>query len=504
MESRHHTGVPEEELDKIDLISMISGLRKPFCRTWWILLLLLLLGGLAGAFRAYRGYHPQYEASATYAVSSGQQDNVIYSYNNLISTEQLSATFPYIMTSGVLQRVVAEDMGLPVIPGKISARMIGQTNLFQISVTASDPQIAYDTLQSVMENYPKIARYVIGNTKLKLMLESGVPKNPVNSRNYKRSILLGIFVMGILYMGMLCLWSLFRRTIKSRDDIQKYMNINWLGGLPEVRQKRRSRKKELQILADDDHLPDYQEAMETIEIRLQRKLEEEHKNTLLVTSAAAGEGKTTTACNLAITMALKGRRVLLLDCDLRNPSVYRCLGAENLHIPHVKSDKPGQNPGPENGMCDVLKGDRTPEEVMLQYKDTSLLVLPGREIQENVSPLYVNGKLREVIQQMKTQADYIIVDTPPCSFMHDATLVSECVEMGVIVIGCDYAHVGRIRNGVEILTQAELPLAGCILNREYTGIGSYGYGKYGYGKYGYGRYGYGRYGYKGYGYGEKE
>lgn len=493
MEQRQYTGEPVDEMERIDLISLITGFRKPFCRTWWLLLLLLVLGGLGGAFRAYRGYSPLYEASATYAVSSGKQDNVIYSYNNVISTEQLSATFPYIMTSGVLQRVVAEDMGLPAIPGKISARMIGQTNLFQISVTASNPQTAYDTLQSVMKNYPKVARYVIGNTHLKLMLESGVPKNPVNSRSYKRSIAVGILFMGILYMGMLFMWVLFRRTIKEKDDIQKYMNISWLGSLPDIRQKSRSNKKELRILADDDHLSGYQEAMETIEIRLLRKLEKEKKNTLLVTSAAAGEGKTTTSCNLALTLAIKGYHVLLMDCDLRNPSVSRCLGAENLHT--VPDLAPG-NPEQKYGMCDILKGDRTPDEVMLQYKDTSLLVIPGREIQENVSPLYVNGKLRETINTMRQRVDYIIADTPPCSYMHDATLVAECVEMGVIVIGCDYAPVGRIKNGVEILTQAELPLAGCILNREYTGIGSYGYGKYGYGKYGYGRYGYRSYGYE--------
>lgn len=476
--------VKTDDENKLDIISFLFDGIKCLRVSWWLLLLLLILGAGAGFLKEKLTYTEQYEASASFVVTAGEQSNVISSkYYNKISAEQLNATFPYILTSGALSKVVANDLGLGSVPGTISAQMMGDTNLFQIRVVASTGQMAYDILQSVVENYPTVARYVIGNTQLKLLDETGVPESPMNPLNYKRSVLLGMIMGILLYAVIVFMWVVNRKTIKSYQDLKKVLNVKYLGGIPQVHFKRRSRKAASQVRVDNPSIPNtYRESMETLQVRLLRELKEKQTNAFLVTSALAGEGKTTTACNIALYLAEKGYRVLLIDGDLRNPSV-----AEHLQLKLKDGGK---------GLCDVLSGEAKAKQVIQQYKDTSLQVIPGGEPHSSVSELYTNGVLKELIGQYKAAMDYVVVDTPPCTFMHDTTLIASVLDTGIMVIRQDFAHVNKIVAGVEILSQSGLSMAGCVINGETAGIGSYGYGRYGYGRYGYGygRYGYGRYG----------
>lgn len=119
-----------------------------------------------------------------------------YGYNQSYSDEttagQLSKTFPYILTSGALSDIVAESLGVDSIPASISAEAIQDTSIFTINVTASDPQIAYDVLQAVIKYYPQVAEYIIGDTQLTLMDESGIPEKPQNPQNFTGAVAKGV------------------------------------------------------------------------------------------------------------------------------------------------------------------------------------------------------------------------------------------------------------------------------------------------------------------------
>ncbi|MCD8022701.1 MAG: hypothetical protein LUF30_06950, partial [Lachnospiraceae bacterium] len=120
---------------------ILFDILKQFSRTWHIGLVLVLVCGLLGYGYAWRSYTPSYQAKASFLVSiSNSGSTSIDRYYNRVTTTQLSATFPYILTSGALSKVVAEDLGVSSVPGTISASMLGDTNIFQISVTASDGQ----------------------------------------------------------------------------------------------------------------------------------------------------------------------------------------------------------------------------------------------------------------------------------------------------------------------------------------------------------------------------
>ncbi len=471
-----------DEEYKIDLMPVLRGILKQIARSWWVFGLILLLCAGAGMFQARRVYSPRYRAKASFVVSVSDSSSISVSqYYNRVTTSQLTATFPYILTSGALSKVVAADLGVASVPGTIKAETLGDTNIFQISVTASDPQMAYDILESVIENYPSVAKYVIGSTSLKLLENSGVPTTPINSIQYTNYIPRYMTIGACVYLLLLIFLVLSRRTILSKSDLHKYLNAKYLGGVPLVRFKQRSREKKQDILLVNPSLGDaFRESMDDLQIRLADKMTKKGWKSVLFTSALTGEGKTTNACNLALSLAATGAKVILVDADLRNPSVARRLDREAW-----------QESG---GLIDYLTGKLPYTSLLHSYEGTSLVVLPGGTPESRTAALYTNGRLEKLIARLSREADYVLVDAPPCTFMNDTALIATSVDAGIMLIRQDFAPVNRIVSGLEILAQADLPLVGCILNGVQAGMGHYGYGYgYGYSRYGYGRYGYGHY-----------
>ena len=135
------------ELEKIDITSLFVDFCQGLRKLWWLILVSTVVFAIRGYFSTSTSYVSQYVAEATVSVTSSTGS----------SAEDMAQIFPYILSSGVLADVVAEDMGLTQIPGTVSAVADEGTNLLTISVTSSDPQVAYNTLQSVLKNYPEVA-----------------------------------------------------------------------------------------------------------------------------------------------------------------------------------------------------------------------------------------------------------------------------------------------------------------------------------------------------------
>lgn len=152
--------------EKIDLTNVMLDVYHGVKRLWWLFIGLIIICAVQSYFSVSTSYQSKYVASATVSVTSaGGMD-----YVNAQSAQQMAEVFPYILTSGVLKDVVAEDMGLDSMPGSIDVKADDGTNLLTISVSGNDPQMAYKTLKSVIKNYPKVAEFVLGETKLTILM----------------------------------------------------------------------------------------------------------------------------------------------------------------------------------------------------------------------------------------------------------------------------------------------------------------------------------------------
>lgn len=481
-----------KELENIGLLyltTLLDDMWRGFKKFFWLLFLLVGICGGIFYVRASRSYVPTYTAYTSFVISAKTIYGYSQSYTDKTTAEQMSKTFPYILSSGALEQVVLEDLGLTSMPAVINAVSTADTALFTLNVTASDPQVAYDVLQSVIENYPKVAEYIIGTTELTQMDESGVPMEPSNPPNFTRQAKIGGMGGTALFVLFLFLYAMGRRTVRREEDLKRRFSITMLGAVPLIRHKKRGKSSGNRLLlTSKGDAAKLGESIRTIRLRLLKEADERYVRCLMVTSAVAGEGKSTTAVNLALSIARKGKKVVLVDGDLRKPSVTAALGIKGKY-----------------GISHLLSGEAQLKDVLKTSSDSGLMVVPGTAQVKNPTELISSDGMKKLIDELLTLADYVIIDTPPCTVMSDAAVFARAAQGIVMVVRQDFARIEKVASGFEILVETGKPVIGYILNGTEIGITGYGHGYgYGYGKYGYGKYGYGKYGYGKYGYGTKK
>ena len=206
---------------------------------------------------------------------------------------------------------------------------------------------------------------------------------------------------------------------------------------------------------------------------------------ILVTSAMQSEGKSLTALNLAISLAQTESKVLIIDCDLRRPKLNRLLGA-SANI----------------GLSNLLMDPKKLSGIVLKHEQLGINVILSGDIPPNPSELLASAKMQTLITVLRSEYDYIIIDTPPVDMVIDSVVLAPLCDGVLFVVKADQSERGAVIHAMEQLEYAKAKVLGFVFNGMNSESGS-GYGKYRYkkyGRYGYSRYGYHRYGY-GYGYG---
>ncbi|MCR5228664.1 MAG: polysaccharide biosynthesis tyrosine autokinase [Solobacterium sp.] len=454
----------ENQLEKIDITRFVDEFLNAF-RKMWIIVLVLTAGlGALGYLRIKDSYIPSYTAEATVAVTVKSDGKM----NDSKTAEQLGVIFPYILTSGVLKDVIIEDMGVTSLPGTIKVTNIEGTNLLTISVTTSDQMNSYNELMSVIRNYPKVAQYVVGETELDIIDESGIPEDTGKAISYQSNVIKYASIGLLIGLLMVFIRMVLFRTVRNSKDLKSISNLNYLGTLPVYKLKKRRQGKNKISIMEHNVQQDYLEAIRLIRARVTQRLTETGNKVVMVTSSIPGEGKSTVAANLAMSISRKDRNVVLIDCDLRNPSLQE--------IFDVDDDQPG--------IIDVLTGDVNPADALVSYEDKGLrlLVLFGNRDKVTEHAEILSGKsMGQLLKALREVADIIILDTPPSAMLVDAMMVAKYVDEAVYVIKCDYARRHVIINGIQELKDAGVEIGGVILNGGKEGSAGYGYHTYGYG-----------------------
>lgn len=458
--------------EKIDLIRIADDLWSGVRRLWPVLLLLVLFAGGLSYVREKRSYSPRYASSATFTVTG--DNSGLYgtsSYYNNVTASQMAKTFPYILTSGLLNKTVAEDLGLDSVPATIRAESLSNTNLFTIEVTAADPQMAYDVLESVIRNYPTVAEYVIGKTKMQLLDVTGVPEEPVNRPDYRGSVMKGVLTGLCAGAALLLLYAMTRRTIHSAEDFRRILNVECICSIPQITFKKRGKqdfRRDVSIYNKKISQP-FLESVRVLRARIEKSVGKADRKILLVTSAAPGEGKSTIAANAAMSLAMSGHKVVLMDCDLRNPSVRGVLNMEDTRP----------------GLIDFLKGRAELADVLQYRENYQLYVIPGGKPYNNASEIIDTPRMKELMDQLRLEADYVVLDTAPVGMLTDTAVLAEYADAALFVVRQDYARADAVMEGISQLAESQVHLIGCVLNGAEAGITGSGYRYRYYGKYGY-------------------
>lgn len=461
---------------------ILTGIKKH----WYIIAVLAGICCVGFTLYSYAAYTPQYTAAATFTVTpKGDSLSAYTSISSNASTQQLEKTFPYIITSAPLTRVVAEDLGLSDVPGTLTATAVEDTNLFTITVTSSNYETAYNVLKSVINNYPSVAEYVVGATDLVLVVPPSASSTPINPISYREKALIGTAVGALLGLLIVFFLENLSHTVRHPDEIRKLLNNQRLGSIVKVVKKKSSHSTG-SLTIDDAHTdPRFKESVFSIRNKIIKLCADQKINSVMVASTTTNEGKTTVAANLAIALAKKHYRTVIIDCDLRNPTVR-----QQLNIPESCS----------LGIVDVITGGCSLQDAIVKTKKNGLYVLPGTIPVNNASELMGSKQLADLVAALEKIFDYVVIDAPPVGIVSDALEMKDYVGGLVFVVRQDYAKVSKILDSISLFGYSKIKILGCIFNMASGVLSTRGYGRYGYNSYGgYGSYGsYGRYGY-GYG-----
>ncbi|MBR6109025.1 MAG: polysaccharide biosynthesis tyrosine autokinase [Clostridia bacterium] len=464
-----------QKSSSVSITDFLHEFISVFRRMYLLPIILSVILSVILCVRARLEFNPIYQASATFTVdvnSASTKSSPTYSVS---LSKQLSETFPYIFSSDVLINLIQQDLGLSSIPATITAEPVGQTNLFTIKVFSRTPQMSYNVLQSAINNYPRVADFVIGNTGMTLISDSGIPTKPTNSLSYKNELLKGVLFGCLGSLVIMIIATFAKNTVKDSDDLKKMLNLRCLGNVPYISRRRRANKSIIEI-SSPDISKSFSDSIRLIRSRIIKACDEAGFRTILVASSMPGEGKTTVAANIAMAMAMAGKRVALLDCDIRKPSDLGDLTTQK-----------------EAGLAEYLNGIVGIEDIVNEPEE-NLIVINGKTPSDEAAELMGTARMKELIEELLQRVDYIVMDSPPASVIADAVVLANISDCVLYVIRQEYTRKSRILDGLNHLSNGRAAFLGYVLNSADSD-GGYGYGYGAYGKYArYGKYSrYGRY-----------
>ncbi|MEV4687298.1 polysaccharide biosynthesis tyrosine autokinase [Microbacterium sp. LWH3-1.2] len=454
----------------MELTDYIRILRK----NWVIIVVATLVGiGVAAAWSLTRT--PQYEAQSTVFVSTQSGSTIQDLQQGSNFTQSRVQTYTNLVKTPIVMNPVIAELGLGSTAEELSATVDAtaalNTTLITITVTAADPVKAADvanalgaSLKSVVERLETPNGTDTSPVRVERVKDALPPLRP-SSPNVPLNLALGALVGLALGIGVAVLRAVLDTRIRTPRDVEQVTDRPLLGAIAFD-----PKAKERPLIVHADPLSPRAESFRAMRTNLQF-LDTEGHASYVITSSVPSEGKSTSTINLAIALADAGKRVALLDTDLRKPKVAEYLGVEG-----------------GAGLTDVLIGRARLADVMLPWGNRSLYVLPAGKIPPNPSELLGSKSMHQLLEALERDFDVVLCDAPPLLPVTDAAILANATSGAILVVRAGHTNRHQLSGAVEALNVAGARIAGVAMTMVPTrGPDSYAYGYgYGYGGYGYG------------------
>ena len=279
----------------------------------------------------------------------------------------------------------------------------------------------------------------------------GGPFSPNTRREWFMALVAGLLVAVGLAFGM----EYFDDTVKTPDDVAQRLRLPLLGLVPSLPGK--------QVPLLSDQVPEaFGEAFRSLRTSLVFTASADGPRVIAVTSSQPLEGKTTTACNLGMVLALGGARVLLVDADMRRPGLHTVIGAQN-----------------EVGLSHLLVGQARVRDAVQKTSEPNLFVISAGRIPPNPSELLTSERMNALLGHLRTGPfDWVVIDTPPVLAVTDAVIVARGVSGVVFVIGSEMTRRAHAERAIETLAAGKPQSVGVVLNRVDFDPNKYNYSRY--------------------------
>lgn len=480
-DSRALVGHSQNEEQTIDLYCIAVDVAKE-----WLSILLLTFSAVILSYVLLVNFHPlKYETSATMVVNNVNENEEANMsgkdvYENLNYGADNASRLKNILGSKELKSTVAKELGLKEFEGSVSSQTLGESNLLEITVRSKSPFISYLEAEAILKNYTLFAGDLVGGTALTVLERPKVPEGPEHPlENVKYAIIFAALVFAAVIAG-LALLSSMRDTVHNSSEVESKVDSRLLATIMHEKKHRRGRKRmggeKASILITDPVTSfQYAEDMRKLAVRIINEMSEKHQKVLLISSSMENEGKSTVSANVALAMAQINKRVVLMDMDFRKPSMYKIMNMQNSDFMDFGTCIEEKSKDRNIDYTEVVRS------LICQVPGTDLSVVLNRKAVPQAVEKY-SEFIKKIIEELRNQADYIILDTAPISLVSDAEELAMMADTSVIVIRQHWIEAREINDTIDALGGRERML-GCVFNNAHKSnisTASTGYG-YGYG-----------------------
>ena len=389
---------------------------------------------------------PKYEASVklfagkTEEVQSDYSDKELESYSSIINTY-----IELIKTKDFMNKII-DEVNLDTTPKALmnSLQFITKTNtpIIEIKYISSDPKVAEAVISAITENFEVSVKEVILNTYTKVVDSVEVYQLP---QGRVTKVLLGGFIGLLIGFGIVFLLELLDDTVSKKGELEKVLPIPTLGQVPSLENE------------NDNPTAQFLEAYRGIRTRLEYSSVDKKLKTLMITSADIAAGKSSVSLNLASALSQGGKRVVIVDCDLRKPRIHMKLKLTN-----------------NKGLTDYLIGKIKLNEAISKVNNNLDVITAGNRA-TNPAEIIGSKAMEQFINELNEIYDYVIIDTPSIKNINDGLALASRCDGVIYVVRAEKTKKDDIIEGYRELEDINANIIGSVLNGVYDSSDSYYY-----------------------------
>jgi capsular exopolysaccharide synthesis family protein len=428
---------------------------RMLAKNWWVVVAGALVGLLAGMGLSAL-MTPRYESTATLYVSvrglgAGEVGDL---FSGASFAQTVVTSYVDIATTAIVLDEVAEEMGDEVPRATMGELLSVQSpegsSLLNVTAEHSNPETAAalvnatgEALVDVVENEIEVGAAGGSSPVQVRLIDPGTVPDESISPNAALNSVLGLLVGLAVGIGLAIVRGSLDTRIHSVADVEEITNIPVVGRIAHD-----DSIAHRPLVVHDDPRSPRAEAFRTTRTNLQFFATNDDARVFVVSSATPGEGKTHVVANLAVVLAESGARVALIEADLRRPRLANVMGIEGAV-----------------GLQDVLTNRASLEDVTQQWGTDHLSVIPAGQIPPNPSELLGSPMMREIVNELKQTADYVLIDAPPVLPVTDAAILSTYASGSLLVSSVGHTRQQNLEQAIESLENVGGKVWGLIVNK---------------------------------------
>ncbi len=446
----------EQELD-------LRALWQVIAKRWKLIVIIPLAAALISLLVSAYIITPQYTASTTIIVTRPADTSELI-YRDVQLSRELVGTYREIMHSRRVLEMAIVNRSLPYSAGelreKVDVQAVRDTELFTVDVTDPDPVLARDIANEMARVFKEQVVEIMQIENVSVIDEAVTPRGPVSPR-IELNVAVA-FVVGLMAaFGLAFLIEYLDQSVKDPGEAQQLLEVPVIGVVPKVEGEN--------LFARSNPRSPPAEAFRTLRTNIQYSSIDKPVKRILIAGANPACGKSTVAANLAVTLARRESSVLLIDADLRRPTIHKFFNLEN-----------------EPGLSSLIfkEGLNLNEVIRKSDEEKNLYILPSGPVPPYPAEMLSSKRMEVLNEEFARRFEYIIYDSPPVIAVTDAALISRLADGTLVVLDYGVVRKDEAQSALEQFYKVHANVIGLVINnmphsRSYYNGYQYYYSSYG-------------------------